>query len=425
MRRIIFGLALLTAGLVCTGQVSAQDQRVWEYRPSEPGVLFQNQPGLTYWMPYAEPPVFDSTCHLTEQGTANVNMMLQMSTSLPNATLQSLSMVSPNGQAFRFDATISHSDASPNDATASISIPIEHPAAVGLTHWPRFSAMLPDGARFDLVLSPEAHQAATEFLADCATLPTAPPPVPGPPEIAWHYQPGTGSSGGVLSNWFLELSLLEFEATCTAPGMASIRMAAQADPMVDGQAARLRLNGPDGQPMLMDGTLFRFEGGIGDIGFAVDLPLEHPLFEYLLSGNYLGYGLEGHAGLNELDVTQAGTAVSAFLGECAPSSGASGAGGAGLVPPSDRSGCADYGQVQSQPGVAPFQATFVNRQQAARVLFWIDYQGQPQQMAYLDPGYQVTIGTDQAHVWLVTDSSGQCRGMVRPVPERPVIELVE
>ena len=414
----IFGL------LIAVGGATAQNALVWQYAPSQPGVMFHDQPGLTYWVPYAEPPVFDSICHLTESGSVNVNIMIRVVTPLPDSTLQPLTVLAPDGRSFTFDATISHADGPSAPGLASMSIPIDHPAAVGLTEWSQFRARLPASEPFDLPLLQQAHEAATLFLADCATLTTAPLPVPGPPDLAWRYQAGAGPAGGVLSYWYLDLSQLMFEATCVAPGQAAIRMAAQRDPVMSGQAATIRMTGPNGESMTISGSLFDFYQESGHNGFAVTLALTHPLFQWLEAGNYIGYGVEGQTELQDLDVTQAGTAVRDFMAGCAIGPGA---GAVTVAPenPTGHSGCAQFGQVQSGIGSVPFQATFVNRQLAPRVLFWIDTQGQAQQIAYLDPGYQTSFVTDQAHVWLVTDGSGQCRGMIRPVPGRPVIELVE
>lgn len=435
MKRWIGAAALAVATLAGAGGATAQDGRVWQYSPSQPGVMFHNQPGLTYWRSPEEVPFFDNICHMTASGSVNVNMMLQMVTPLPDSTEQPLTILAPDGRSFTFDATISHAFGPAEPGIASISIPITHPAAIGLTHWPMLSARLPGSEHFDLALTAEGHEAATQFFADCATLPTAPPAgsVVGPPDPAWSYQPASGDSGAVLQLWYPDQLWPYLQATCTAPGQAAIRLAADDDPAVPGQATTIRVYLSDGEQLIIPGATLQRSHLPGHGEVAVTLPLTHPLFTWLEQHVFVAYVVGGQGVQHELEAARAGTTVSDFLADCdglAPAPAAPmpphvPVSTATPSPSSGGEGCSDLGRVRSGIGSTPFQATFVNRQQAPRVLFWIDNAGQAQQMAFLEPGYQTVIETDQAHVWLITDASGQCRGMIRPVPGRPIIELAE
>ena len=259
MRKWCFAAALA----LWATQAFAQAGMVWDYTPSQPGVQFHDQPGLTYWVPYVGPLPFDSTCYITSQGTVEISAgFIAQVGARSDGTLHGMVFFAPDGRQFGFEAMVSGTEDPSIDPTLNLSIPLDSPVVIGLTHWPMIRFGLPGEPMTTLPLSSEAHSASTAFLADCATLTTAPPAVPGAPSVAWRYDAGGGAAGH-LTYHRLDYPALEFEAWCRPGGQATIRMAAEAGSIPDGQAATVGINGPNGERFFIPGTLidFREESG--------------------------------------------------------------------------------------------------------------------------------------------------------------------
>lgn len=80
--------------------------------------------------------------------------------------------------------------------------------------------------------------------------------------------------------------------------------------------------------------------------------------------------------------------------------------------------CDTFGQLASTHEGQELVLTFSNQTGQYRRLDWIDGNGTPVDQGGLDAGQDLSFTTDPGHVWMATDGPGNCREMIRPVPEQ-------
>jgi hypothetical protein len=71
--------------------------------------------------------------------------------------------------------------------------------------------------------------------------------------------------------------------------------------------------------------------------------------------------------------------------------------------------CSRLGRIKSIDSDQPISIVFVNQTGAFRALQWIDFNGELQDVASLNPGERKTIKTFVTHPWMVTDGPGNCQ----------------
>lgn len=159
-------------------------------------------------------------------------------------------------------------------------------------------------------------------------------------------------------------------------------------------------------PLQIPAQVFAWE--TGHTGARVELPISHPFFTVLQNGSGLSFQLAGQQGI-ALPTGPGRGDISRFVSECSALSP-----NAPPAHPAAPLGCDTYGNARSMSGEVPQQVTFSNPGHAARVLFWIDYEGQPTQIAIVEPGLWVTIDSYLTHPWLITDMDGVCQDVMVP-----------
>jgi VHL beta domain len=88
--------------------------------------------------------------------------------------------------------------------------------------------------------------------------------------------------------------------------------------------------------------------------------------------------------------------------------------------------CGLASTIRSVESTAPARLVFVNETLGAAVtVSWIDFQGDSQVLATLQPGQSYSVETFLTHPWKVTAGNGTCLGLylpeLRPLPSRVVI----
>ncbi|HHC29825.1 MAG TPA: hypothetical protein ENK80_04575, partial [Rhodobacterales bacterium] len=78
-------------------------------------------------------------------------------------------------------------------------------------------------------------------------------------------------------------------------------------------------------------------------------------------------------------------------------------------------GCPAYGSYRSPNVQDAGDATFVNRSDRALSIIWIDYDGNNQEMAALQPGESTFVTSHAGHYFLAKDRDGTCHGGVLEV----------
>ena len=80
----------------------------------------------------------------------------------------------------------------------------------------------------------------------------------------------------------------------------------------------------------------------------------------------------------------------------------------------DGDSCTRFGKIKSKNSKTPVKITFINKTDSFRAVMWLDFKGQPQQYANLDPGQKTTINTFVTHPWMFTDGPGNCQEIYLP-----------
>ncbi len=76
--------------------------------------------------------------------------------------------------------------------------------------------------------------------------------------------------------------------------------------------------------------------------------------------------------------------------------------------------CSAMQSLRSKNSNHPAQMTFVNRTQEGRAILWINFKGQTQQYAWLNPGERFSVDTFLTHPWMVTNGPGDCIDIYMP-----------
>ncbi|MGI3184867.1 hypothetical protein [Nioella aestuarii] len=231
-------------------------------------------------------------------------------------------------------------------------------------------------------------------------------PVPGqPPSISLDY--GVAYSDAV-----------QFSLNCNAGSagtMVHVDFFSAIGPMSHGGPVIVSVMSPGQPPIQIPSEVFSWE--TGHTGARAELPISHPFFSALQGWSGLSFQLAGQQTI-ALPADQGRDAIASFVADCSAI-----VSGAGPSQPGSALSCDTYGSAYSVSGHVPQQVTFFNEADAARVLFWIDYQGQPIQIAIVEPGLWVTIDSFLTHPWLITDMGGLCRQVMEPQSGQDCYEI--
>ncbi len=171
-----------------------------------------------------------------------------------------------------------------------------------------------------------------------------------------------------------------------------------------------------GAALSVSGLVYTDPYDFGAVGMTAELPLTHPFFSALRQYDSLSYHLPGLPG-NTLPLAQARGDISQFLQDCAniDQLDARTSPASGHPEPQDPAGnCARFTNMRSRTETFPLEITFSNQTSEDRVLFWIDHDGLPHQLAYLATGQEATTATYVTHPMMITNASGQCLAVVEP-----------
>ncbi|WP_420397811.1 hypothetical protein [Nioella sp.] len=222
-------------------------------------------------------------------------------------------------------------------------------------------------------------------------------PVPGePPSISLDY--------GVAYT-----DIVQFSLNCnagSAGSTADVDFFSNTGAMPHGSPVTVSVVSTGQGPLQIPAQVFAWE--TGHTGARVELPMSHPFFAVLQNGSGLSFQLAGQQGI-ALPTGAGRGDITRFVNECSALSP--------NTPPANPAAplsCDSYGNARSLSGEVPQQVTFSNTSNAARVLFWIDYEGQPTQIAIVEPGLWVTIDSYLTHPWLITDMEGMCQDVMVP-----------
>ncbi len=76
--------------------------------------------------------------------------------------------------------------------------------------------------------------------------------------------------------------------------------------------------------------------------------------------------------------------------------------------------CRSVGKLRSQNSDVPVSVTFRNKTNSMRSVMWINFEGQPENYANLQPGQKIKIDTYVTHPWMMTDGPGNCAEVFMP-----------
>ncbi len=76
--------------------------------------------------------------------------------------------------------------------------------------------------------------------------------------------------------------------------------------------------------------------------------------------------------------------------------------------------CRSVGKLRSQNSDVPVSVTFRNKTNSMRSVMWINFEGQAENYANLQPGQRITIDTYVTHPWMMTDGPGNCAEVFMP-----------
>lgn len=82
--------------------------------------------------------------------------------------------------------------------------------------------------------------------------------------------------------------------------------------------------------------------------------------------------------------------------------------------------CHLLGQVRASESEQPITITFVNSSGMFRHIDWIDFDGNPEQRASLNPGQTHVQQTTSGSPWMVSDGPGNCVDIFMPKKSRTI-----
>lgn len=244
--------------------------------------------------------------------------------------------------------------------------------------------------------------------------------------MEWVYTPGRSTPGGAssvsLDYGVAYTDIVQFSLACdSGPGgaMADVDFFTEIGALPDGAPTQVLISAPGQVGVQVAGRVFDDRDLTGQTGARASLPLTHPFFAALGGWSSMSIHLPGQRGF-DLPIQRGRADIARFLAACQ----ATVPGGPAAPAPATQADCSSYGSARSVSGDVPQQVTFSNTADAARVLFWIDYQGQPTQIAILEPGLWVTIDTYLTHPWLITDMTGTCQQVMHPQAGQDRFEIL-
>ena len=85
--------------------------------------------------------------------------------------------------------------------------------------------------------------------------------------------------------------------------------------------------------------------------------------------------------------------------------------------------CSAMQSLRSKNSDRPTHMTFVNKTSEGRAILWIDFQGTPQNYAWLNPGERFAVDTFLTHPWMVTNGPGDCIEIYMPRSKSRTVRL--
>lgn len=244
--------------------------------------------------------------------------------------------------------------------------------------------------------------------------------------MEWVYTNWTPTPGGApsisLDYGVASTDIVQFSLACDGgPGgaMVDVDFFSEIGALRDGAPTQVLVSAPGQIGVQVPGRVFDYRDSTGHTGARATLPLSHPFFAALSDWPDLSVQLAGQRGF-ELPIQRGRADIARFLADCQ----ATAPGGAAVPVPAVETDCNSYATARSVSGDVPQQVTFSNMSNGARVLFWIDYQGQPTQITILEPGLWVTIDTYLTHPWLITDMAGTCQQIMHPQAGQARFEIL-
>lgn len=164
----------------------------------------------------------------------------------------------------------------------------------------------------------------------------------------------------------------------------------------------------------IDRATFPYHQAEGD-GINVYVPVDYGSLDAVRRGNWMTVSFPGGASGT---LSLAGTAAAILkVEECVQNAGVvPGRAPAQRVVESDAlrpdPSCPVFGQVRSPASQQPATIRFTNRADRALNVYWLDFDGQPQEYAGLMPGESTQIDSYAGHLWVARDFAGSCVGGV-------------
>ena len=243
----------------------------------------------------------------------------------------------------------------------------------------------------------------------------------GSDDMVWQsFQFNDADNGGATSNISVgvpETDHVILLGTCSAAagrGVPRITFGAPVDGLRDGDRMEIRFLDASSE-LTYSGETAGTAAEIGVSGIMVELPVGDELWSVLSQRSTISYAVGGET--ITLSLSGSARAIDQFLQDCN--------GYAGTDVPQDTSQgptadnpmtCEAYAGARSQNSLVPATVTFDNQTDGYRSVLWLDFDGQPQQMASLNPGESSTINTYLTHPWMITDGPGNCLEIHLPQP---------
>lgn len=76
--------------------------------------------------------------------------------------------------------------------------------------------------------------------------------------------------------------------------------------------------------------------------------------------------------------------------------------------------CDLFGKIKSLKSVKPVTVTFINKTTEPRYVDWLDFKGEQENRALLQPGGKTTVKTFVSHPWMFSDEPGNCHEIYLP-----------
>ncbi|WP_417416265.1 hypothetical protein [Hoeflea sp.] len=268
-------------------------------------------------------------------------------------------------------------------------------------------------------------QSLTQLLSAClgGLMAVSAAAAQGTDAMVWQsYQYDDADNGGATSS--ISVGVPETDhvivlGTCSAAGQSVPRVTfgAPVDGLGDGDRMHLRFLDVPGAPVYSGqaaGTAAEF----GVSGIEMELPAGDMIWTLLSERSTIRYAIGGET--ITLPLRGSARAIDRFLNDCASYAGNTAAGSNGTAPKQPTAAnpmtCEAYAGARSQNSIVPATVTFDNRTDGYRSILWLDFEGNPQQMAALNPGESSTINTYLTHPWMITDGPGNCLEIHMPQP---------